>query len=168
MCCQVLLDLIFCATSCQCPFLTDLSRWFQAYNLRNTGISGIIFGSPQATLTTAFWNHEVYKWYLRTEATHGHTVPEVQVTLQVSNKYYVFIFLVFVRVEWHSLSGLVSFQNSKARTRSDADAAHRRKASGVMQMRQTRQMQIDEDANIRNWTDEHTSLEFHSLLRAKA
>jgi len=43
-----------------------------------------------------------------------------------------------------------AFQNGSARTRSDADAAHMRKASGIMQMRQTRQMQIDEDARIRN------------------
>ena len=43
-----------------------------------------------------------------------------------------------------------AFQNGSARTRSDADAAHMRKASGIMQMRQTRQMQIDEDACIRN------------------
>ena len=35
------------------------------------------------------------------------------------------------------------------RTRSDADAAHMRKVPGVMQMRQTRQMHIDEDACIR-------------------
>jgi len=43
-----------------------------------------------------------------------------------------------------------AFQNGSARTRSDADVAHMRKASGIMQMRQTRQMQIDEDACIRN------------------
>ena len=43
-----------------------------------------------------------------------------------------------------------AFQNGSARTRSDADAAHMSKASGIMQMRQTRQMQIDEDACIRN------------------
>ena len=43
-----------------------------------------------------------------------------------------------------------AFQNGSARTRSDADAAHMRKASGVIQMRQTTQMQIDEDARIRN------------------
>ena len=43
-----------------------------------------------------------------------------------------------------------AFQNGSTRTRSDADAAHMRKASGIMQMRQTRQMQIDEDACIRN------------------
>jgi len=46
--------------------------------------------------------------------------------------------------------GSGAFQNGSARTRSDADAAHMRKASGIMQMRQTRQMQIDEDACIRN------------------
>jgi len=43
-----------------------------------------------------------------------------------------------------------AFQNGSARTRSDADAAHMRKAPGIMQMRQTTQMQIDEDACIRN------------------
>ena len=43
-----------------------------------------------------------------------------------------------------------AFQNDSARTRSDTDAAHMRKASGIMQMRQTRQMQIDEDACIRD------------------
>jgi len=43
-----------------------------------------------------------------------------------------------------------AFQNGSARTRSDADTARMRKASGIMQMRQTRQMQIDEDACIRN------------------
>ena len=43
-----------------------------------------------------------------------------------------------------------AFQNGSVRTRSDADAAHMGKASGIMQMRQTRQMQIDEDAGIRN------------------
>ena len=43
-----------------------------------------------------------------------------------------------------------AFQNGSARTRSDADAVHMRKAPGIMQMRQTRQMQIDEDACIRN------------------
>jgi len=74
MCCQTLLDLIFGAISCQCPFLTYLSRWFKAYILINTGISGIILSSPQATLTTAFWNHEVTKWHLRTEATHCHVM----------------------------------------------------------------------------------------------
>jgi len=101
MCRQVLLDLIFGATSCQCPFLADLSRWFQAYNLRNTGISEIILSSPQATLTTAFWNHEVTKWYLRkwylrTKATHGHAGHEVQVSLQVSKNtmYSIFWYLL--------------------------------------------------------------------------
>ena len=39
-----------------------------------------------------------------------------------------------------------AFQRGSARTRSDADAAHMRTASGIKQMRQTRQMQIDEDA----------------------
>ena len=58
------------------------------------------------------------------------------------------------------------FQNGSARTRSDADAALMRKAQGVMQMRQTRQMQIDEDACIRNRTDEPTSRESHSLYTA--
>ena len=43
-----------------------------------------------------------------------------------------------------------AFQNGSARTRSYADAAHMRKASDIMQMRQTRQMQIDEDACTRN------------------
>ena len=51
------------------------------------------------------------------------------------------------------------------RTRADADAAHMRKVPAVMQMRQTRQMQIDEDACIRNWTDELTSRESHHLYR---
>jgi len=46
------------------------------------------------------------------------------------------------------------FQNGSAWTRSDADATHLRKASGVIQMRQTRQMQINTDAWIRNWTDD--------------
>ena len=41
-------------------------------------------------------------------------------------------------------------QNGSARTRADADATHMKKAPGVMQMRQTRQMQVDEDACIRN------------------
>ena len=36
------------------------------------------------------------------------------------------------------------------RTRSDADTAQMRKAPGVMQMRQTRQTQMDEDACTRN------------------
>ena len=43
-----------------------------------------------------------------------------------------------------------AFQNGSARTRSDTDAAHMRKAPGVTQMRQTMQMQIDENAFIRN------------------
>jgi len=43
-----------------------------------------------------------------------------------------------------------AFQNGSARMCLDADATHMRKASGIMQMRQTRQMQIDEDACIRN------------------
>jgi len=43
-----------------------------------------------------------------------------------------------------------AFQIGFARTRSDTDAAHMRKAPVVMQMRQTGQMQIDEDACIRN------------------
>ena len=43
-----------------------------------------------------------------------------------------------------------ALRNGSARTRSDADAAHMTKASGIMQMRQTRQMQIDEDACLRN------------------
>jgi len=43
-------------------------------------------------------------------------------------------------------------QNGSVMTRSDtdSDAAHMRKAPGVMQMRQTRQMQSDEDACIKN------------------
>jgi len=45
---------------------------------------------------------------------------------------------------------IATYQNGSARTRSDADAAHMRKAPGVMHMRQKRQMQIDEDACIRN------------------
>jgi len=36
------------------------------------------------------------------------------------------------------------------RSDTDSDAAHMRKAPGVMQMRQTRQMQSDEDACIKN------------------
>jgi len=65
-------------------------------NLRNTGISWIILNSPQATLTTAFWNHEVTKWCLRTEATHGHAGLEVQVSLQVSKitMYSIFWYLL--------------------------------------------------------------------------
>ena len=44
------------------------------------------------------------------------------------------------------------------------DAAHMRKAPGVMQMRQTAtQMHIDQDACIRNRTDKLTSREYHSL-----
>ena len=43
-----------------------------------------------------------------------------------------------------------TLQNGSARTCSDADAVHMRKACGIMQMRQTRQIQIDEDAGIRN------------------
>ena len=43
-----------------------------------------------------------------------------------------------------------AFQDGSARTRSDAAAAHMREASGIMQVRQTRQIQIDEDACIRN------------------
>ena len=52
----------------------------------------------------------------------------------------------------HQTEGLFerNIANGSARTRSDADAAHMRKASGIMQMRQTRQMHIDEDACIRN------------------
>jgi len=41
-----------------------------------------------------------------------------------------------------------------------------RKAQGVMQMRQTRQMQIDEHACIRNSMDEPTSRESYSLYIA--
>jgi len=56
-----------------------------------------------------------------------------------------------VRCEQKPLSGdRGAFQKGSARTRSDADAVHMRKAWGIMQMRQTRQMQIDEDACIRN------------------
>ena len=44
--------------------------------------------------------------------------------------------------------------------------AYTRKVQGVMQMRQTRQMQIDEDACIRNWTDQLTKREYHSLYTA--
>ena len=47
-----------------------------------------------------------------------------------------------------------------------ADAAHTRKALGVMQMCQTTQMHIDQDACIRNWTDKPTSFEYHSLYVA--
>jgi len=65
------------ATSCRCPFHTDLSRWFHVYNVRKTGISRIILSRPQATLTTAFCNHEVTQWHLRTEATHGHTIHDI-------------------------------------------------------------------------------------------
>jgi len=54
----------------------------------------------------------------------------------------------FARTRSDSPKGV--FRNGSARTRSDADAAHMRKASGIMQMRQTTQMQIDEDACIRN------------------
>jgi len=43
-----------------------------------------------------------------------------------------------------------AFQNASARTRADANAAHMRKAPGIMQMRHTTQMQIDQDACIRN------------------
>jgi len=50
-----------------------------------------------------------------------------------------------------------AFQNGSAWTRSDTDAAHMRKASGVIQVRQTRQMQVNKDACIRNWMDEFTS-----------
>jgi len=56
-----------------------------------------------------------------------------------------------------------AFQNGSAWTRSDADVAHMRKASGVIQMRQTRQMQINKDACVRNRTDEFTSRDFHNL-----
>ena len=50
-----------------------------------------------------------------------------------------------------------AFQNGSAWTRSDADAAHMRKASGVMQVCQTRQMQVNKDACIRNLMDKFTS-----------
>ena len=46
---------------------------------------------------TTFCNHEVTKGHLRAEATHGHTVQQVQVSLHVSRKYYIFNF-VFIRV----------------------------------------------------------------------
>jgi len=59
-----------------------------------------------------------------------------------------------------------AFQNASARTCSDAHATHMRKASGIMQMRQKRQMQFDEDACIRNWTDKLTKREYHSLYTA--
>jgi len=39
-----------------------------------------------------------------------------------------------------------AFQNSSTRTRSDVHTVHMRKALGIMLMRQTRSMQIDEDA----------------------
>jgi len=41
--------------------------------------------------------------------------------------------------------------------------AHTRKVQGVMQMRQTRQMQIDEDACIRNSTDKNATPETCNL-----
>jgi len=58
-----------------------------------------------------------------------------------------------------------AFQNGSVWRRSDADAAHMRKASGVIQMRQTMQIpwQINKNACIRNWTDEFTSRESHNL-----
>ena len=58
-----------------------------------------------------------------------------------------------------------AFQNGSAWIRSDADAAHMRKASSVIQMRQTRQMQMNKDACIGNWTDEFTSRDSHRSYR---
>jgi len=64
-----------------------------------------------------------------------------------------------------TLREMWAFQNGSARTCSDADAAHLRKAPGVMQMRQTREMQMSnsEDACIRNWTDKIATLESRNL-----
>ena len=42
------------------------------------------------------------------------------------------------------------FQNSSVWTRSDADTTHMSKALGIIQMRQTRSIQIEEDACIQN------------------
>jgi len=50
--------------------------------------------------------------------------------------------------------------------RQSAHEAHMRKASGIMQMRQTRQMQINEDACIRNWTDKIATPETCNLSAA--
>jgi len=51
-----------------------------------------------STLTAVQGNHEVTEWHLRTETTHDHAVHEFQVSLQVSNKYFIFKFWVFNRV----------------------------------------------------------------------
>jgi len=58
-----------------------------------------------------------------------------------------------------------AFQNGSTWTRSDTHAAHMRNASGVIQIRQTRQMQMNKDACIRNWTDEFTSRDHSKPLR---
>jgi len=64
---------------------------------------------------------------------------------------------------------LRAFQNGSARTCWDTDAARMGKAPSILQMHQTRQIQINEDACIRNWTNELASREhheYHSLYTA--
>jgi len=58
-------------------------------------------------------------------------------------------------------------RDGSARTRSDTDA-HMRKAPGVMQMPQTRQMQIDEDAlETERTSGPHVNLTAYILLRGE-
>jgi len=73
------------------------------------------------------------------------------------NNVYIYIH-IFICIYRKTLPGdRELFWIESARTRSDADAVHMRKVPGIMQMRQTRQMLMDEDACIRNWRQElHT------------
>jgi len=75
------------------------------------------------------------------------------------NNIYIYI-NIFICIYRETLPGdRELFWIGSARTRWDADAAHMRKAPGVMQMRQTRQMLIDGDAWIRNLTDKNSTPE---------
>jgi len=94
MCCQVLVDHIF-----GCHIMSNQHKLVQMI----LGVQcALHLPCPESesvsTLTTVHGNHEVTEWHLRTETTQDHTFHEFQVSLQVSNKYFIFKFWVFNRV----------------------------------------------------------------------
>jgi len=99
--------------------------------------------------------------------TPGMSAPKKMLLKHLRNNSWLHSFLsprvhIYITSE-NPFRDLKVFQNGSAWTRSDADAAHMRKASGIIQIYQTRQMQINKNACIRNWTDEFTSRNSHNL-----
>jgi len=105
MCCQVLLEHVL---SCDIMIMSSSHRLGQV-------ISGVQciqhwhVWNLSLRLSMAIVRSPVIQWHIRTEATHGHTIHGVQVSVQMSNKY--FILKVFVFTSFRLCQQLTSHQS---------------------------------------------------------